>query len=84
MSSTIVRIRRHPGKSNARCCTFGPSTARSTLFTQKTEGPLGIWRQWAPHAQGQAMEGGHFFPEENPGDTVVVVKQFLSAQTIQS
>jgi hypothetical protein len=28
------------------------------------------------------MKGGHFFPEENPGDTAVVVEQFLSAQTI--
>jgi haloacetate dehalogenase len=42
-------------------------------------GPLGIWRQWAPHVHGQAMQGGHFFPEENPEDTVVVVKRFLSA-----
>jgi 3-oxoacyl-[acyl-carrier protein] reductase len=45
----------------------------------KDGGPLGIWRQWAPHAQGQAMKGGHFFPEENPDDTAVLVKQFLSA-----
>jgi haloacetate dehalogenase len=42
-------------------------------------GPLGIWRQWAPHAHGQAMKGGHFFPEENPNDTALIVKQFLSA-----
>jgi haloacetate dehalogenase len=42
-------------------------------------GPLGIWRQWAPHAQGQAMKGGHFFPEENPNDTVALIKQFLVA-----
>jgi haloacetate dehalogenase len=48
-------------------------------FYAKDGGPLGIWRQWAPHAQGQAMKGGHFFPEENPDDTVVLVKQFLSA-----
>jgi haloacetate dehalogenase len=25
------------------------------------------------------MKGGHFFPEENPDDTAVLVKQFLSA-----
>ena len=43
----------------------------------KDGGPLGIWRQWAPRAQGQAMKGGHFFPEENPEDTAVLVKQFL-------
>lgn len=48
-------------------------------FYAKDGGPLGIWRQWAPHVQGQAMKGGHFFPEENPDDTAVLVKKFLSA-----
>jgi haloacetate dehalogenase len=48
-------------------------------FYAKDGGSLGIWRQWAPHAQGQAMKGGHFFPEENPDDTALIVKQFLSA-----
>jgi haloacetate dehalogenase len=48
-------------------------------FYAKDGGPLGIWRQWAPRAQGQAMKGGHFFPEENPGDTAALIKQFLSA-----
>ena len=37
-------------------------------FYAKDGSPLGIWRQWAPHAQGQAMKSGHFFPEENPDD----------------
>jgi haloacetate dehalogenase len=48
-------------------------------FYAKDGGPLGIWRQWAPRAQGQAMKGGHFFPEENPGDTAALVKKFLAA-----
>jgi haloacetate dehalogenase len=48
-------------------------------FYAKDGGPLGIWRQWAPRAQGQPMKGGHFFPEENPDDTAVLVKRFLSA-----
>ena len=48
-------------------------------FYGKDGGPLGIWRQWAPRVQGQAMKGGHFFPEENPDGTAVLVKQFLSA-----
>jgi haloacetate dehalogenase len=48
-------------------------------FYAKDGGPLGIWRQWAPDAHGQAMNGGHFFPEENPDDTAKLVKQFLSA-----
>ena len=48
-------------------------------FYAKDGGPLGIWRQWAPSVQGQPMKGGHFFPEENPDDTAVLVKGFLSA-----
>jgi haloacetate dehalogenase len=47
-------------------------------FYAEDGGPLGIWRQWAPHAHGQAMKGGHFFPEENPDDTAVVIKQFFA------
>jgi haloacetate dehalogenase len=47
-------------------------------FYAKDGGPLGIWRQWAPLAHGQAMKGGHFFPEENPDSTAALVKQFLS------
>lgn len=48
-------------------------------FYARDGGALGIWRQWARHAQGQAMKGGHFFPEENPHDTAALLKQFLSA-----
>jgi len=29
--------------------------------------------------KGQAMKGGHFFPEDNPDATAAVVKQFLFA-----
>jgi haloacetate dehalogenase len=47
-------------------------------FYAKDGGPLGIWRHWAPRAQGQPMKGGHFFPEENPEGTAALVKQFLS------
>jgi haloacetate dehalogenase len=50
-----------------------------TFYYGKDGGPLAIWRQWAPDAHGQAMKGGHFFPEENPDDTAKLVKQFLSA-----
>jgi len=47
-------------------------------FYGKDGGPLGIWRQWAPRAEGQAVQGGHFFPEENPDETAALVKKFLS------
>lgn len=46
-------------------------------FYGKDGGPLGIWRQWAPQVQGQAMHGGHFFPEENPDDTAPLLRKFL-------
>ena len=49
-------------------------------YYAKDGGPLGIWRQWAPKVQGQVIKGGHFFPEENPDDTAVLLKQFLSAE----
>jgi haloacetate dehalogenase len=47
-------------------------------FYGKEGGPLGLWRQWAPRADGQAMKGGHFFPEENPEDTAAIVTRFLA------
>jgi len=42
-------------------------------FYAKEGGPLGIWRRWAANVQGQAMSGGHFFPEESPNDTANVL-----------
>ena len=49
-----------------------------TFYTQEG-GSLGIWRQWAPRAVGQAMKSGHFFPEENPDDTAAIVSRFLNS-----
>jgi haloacetate dehalogenase len=48
-------------------------------FYAKDEVPLGIWRQWVPRAHGQAMKGGHFFPEENPDDTAALIQKYLAA-----
>src|SRR5262249_11213427 len=45
-------------------------------FYVQDGGPLAIWRQWAPQAQGQPMKGGHFFPEENSEETVALIKRF--------
>ena len=41
-------------------------------------GPLGIWRQWAPTVVGRAIAGGHFFPEQNPGETIAELAAFFS------
>jgi haloacetate dehalogenase len=48
-------------------------------FYGKEGGALGIWRKWADNVQGQAIKGGHFFPEENPTETTELLKKFLSA-----
>jgi haloacetate dehalogenase len=48
-------------------------------FYEKDGGALGIWRKWADNVQGQAIGGGHFFPEENPTETMEMLTKFLSA-----
>lgn len=48
-------------------------------FYEQDGGALGIWRKWADNVQGQAMKGGHFFPEENPTETTRILKTFLSS-----
>ena len=40
-------------------------------------GPLGIWRKWAPDVTGRAIAGGHFFPEQNPGETISELSAFF-------
>jgi haloacetate dehalogenase len=39
--------------------------------------PLEIWRQWAPRAEGQAIDSGHFLPEENPDATAAALLEFF-------
>jgi haloacetate dehalogenase len=41
-------------------------------------GPLGIWRSWALDVRGRAIEGGHFFPEQNPDETLAELEAFLA------
>ncbi len=40
-------------------------------------GPLGIWRAWATDVLGGPVDGGHFFAEQNPGDTIAALRRFL-------
>jgi haloacetate dehalogenase len=57
---------------------WGEGGPLDTFYT-KEGGPLSIWRQWAPRAEGRAIRGGHFFPEENPDETALIMKRFLSS-----
>src|SRR5262245_25011392 len=42
-------------------------------------GPLGIWRYWARDLAGRAIDGGHFFPEQNARETIAELAAFFSA-----
>jgi haloacetate dehalogenase len=53
------------------CPTLVLWAANSALDTWYADegGPLRIWQQWCDKVQGQAVEGGHFFPEARPRET---------------
>jgi len=38
---------------------------------------LAIWREWAPDVQGQAVDSGHFIPEERPAETLALLRAFF-------
>ena len=40
-------------------------------------GPLAIWRRWADHVEGEAVSGGHFFPEAHPLATAEALRAFF-------
>jgi haloacetate dehalogenase len=40
-------------------------------------GPLALWRPWCEKVQGHPVDGGHFFPEENPDATTKALAQFF-------
>jgi haloacetate dehalogenase len=42
-------------------------------------GPLGLWRQWANDVRGEALDAGHFFPEEIPQRTADELIGFFAA-----
>lgn len=44
---------------------------------EKEGGPIGLWRDWADQVSGEAMAGGHFFPEELPQQTADRLKHFF-------
>lgn len=41
-------------------------------------GALAIWLDWADDVTGRAVPGGHFFPEQNPAETVAELRSFFS------
>jgi haloacetate dehalogenase len=43
------------------------------------DSPLDVWRRWARHVEGRAIDSGHFLAEENPDDTLAALLPFLRA-----
>jgi haloacetate dehalogenase len=39
---------------------------------------LEIWREWAPDVRGQALDCGHFIPEEKPAETLELLGGFFA------
>lgn len=38
--------------------------------------PLAVWSEWASDLRGQAIDCGHYLPEENPRDTLAALRGF--------
>lgn len=45
---------------------WGANGAVDTWYSAEEGGPLALWKTIAPKSVGEAVPGGHFFPEENP------------------
>jgi haloacetate dehalogenase len=62
------------------CPTLALWSAKGPLSTWYTEegGPIALWRPWCDDVRGQAIDGGHFFPEESPDETARLLAAFLT------
>ncbi|HEX5378123.1 MAG TPA: alpha/beta hydrolase [Phenylobacterium sp.] len=41
---------------------------------------LAVWREWADDVTGQAIDCGHFIPEERPAETLAALRSFFLGQ----
>jgi haloacetate dehalogenase len=53
-------------------------TGALNSWYQAEGGPLAIWRGLADDVRGNAVRGGHFFPEEDPVRTAEILRAFLT------
>jgi haloacetate dehalogenase len=53
------------------------ATGPLNTWYKNEAGPIGLWRDWADHVSGEAMAGGHFFPEELPQQTADRLNRFF-------
>jgi haloacetate dehalogenase len=54
-------------------------SARGPLGTWYEEegGPIALWRAWGDNVEGQPIDAGHFFPEEDPKGTAAALTRFF-------
>lgn len=50
----------------------------ATGIAQSAQTPLETWREWGLDVRGEAIEAGHFLPEENPAATLAALTRFFS------
>lgn len=43
-------------------------------------GPLALWRRWCDRVEGEALDAGHFFPEEIPAETARRLREFFQRE----
>jgi haloacetate dehalogenase len=41
--------------------------------------PIEIWRGWADNVRGEAIDSGHYLPEERPEETLEALRGFFLA-----
>ena len=51
-------------------------------FVGRAYDVLEVWRGYAPDLRGQALGGGHFLAEEEPGATLTALRDFLTAPAV--
>jgi haloacetate dehalogenase len=54
----------------------------ATWYVEES-GPIALWRAWSDDVQGQALNAGHFFPEEAPEQTAEALSRFFGAARSQ-
>jgi haloacetate dehalogenase len=50
------------------------------LYSRRLEAlrPLEAWQEWSEHVTGQALDCGHFLPEERPDETHEALRRFFA------
>jgi haloacetate dehalogenase len=67
---------------NAPTLVLWASSGPLDTWYEDVGGPLAIWRAWATQVEGQALTGGHFFPEQNAEGTLAQLQSFLRLPTL--